>query len=244
MMTVSSSPDRIASAALLEHSGFKRCIYDSGVNSYQETFSKLFNFYSWLNKRSSTESETLVLDLMSGTNFIRQLHMHGLISLSGHIVKGIAVGLADTRTRSSKMEESKMGIYTITSKFDDKNNRVKQVADISAPWTFRAIKSKQNKHHITNNFDLIVCRGAGAIEDYILPERDVYMTYLLNSTSLLAQGGVFLSQLDPRINALLPFINEEFTDRGFMVRISPGKGERNNTIDSIKDLTTIKIIKK
>lgn len=158
-------------------------IYGSGLRDYNESFYQtldaldLRSFEGYVEERQRRGKKTFVLDVMAEGTFLRQLP-----GIDG----GLAVTLVDKRAEKSKALDQSKNIDVIAG-------------DILSPKTWRQISQWMQDRDISS-FDLIVCRGVGALLD--IPQ-ELYSHILTEVWGRLSKdGGVLVTQFPPKAEEL------------------------------------------
>lgn len=194
--------------------------YGGKVRDYDTTFSEIlsaFHFDSFrqlLAERKEKGLSTHVLDLMGGrASFLRDLKgpITGGSGPPFPLDIGLCVSLVDERGEGSRHKDKEYDIEILCGDLTSKN-------------TWDRIDQWQKEKGI-DAFDLIVCRGAGAVRESMVPQALYPFLFAKIWSRLTARDGVFITHLPEE-----PMFPEELLER---LKLIPGatlhfqpKGER------------------
>jgi hypothetical protein len=184
---------------LWTHAGEKNWgIYNSPLESYQNTFSKVLDGEKIVEILSSVV-HPVVVDFLASTGTLADLFSR----IPGIGKLGVAVSLTDKRDNKQIERDELLGIKVVTG-------------DLNKSRTWRETKKALGGRKV----DLILERGEGGLFQ-ISDEPLVMAVFLKRMWDMLSENGTMLLQIDYSIPLTEKFVNT-LEDQGVQVRASGG----------------------
>jgi hypothetical protein len=120
-----------------------------------------------------------------------------------------------------------------------------RAANISSGWTWMTVQEKMKTQSISA-FDLVICRGAGGVNDWLGVNANRHFAIFEKALTLLnPDDGILLTQVPVKDEAFLELLKNRMKRRGYnMVYHVPVRPENPDEVDAISQLPTIRIDRK